>query len=397
MTKIKSRFRKALKRGMGASFLLVDRAWDRLKRSNGLVGLDDIEKVLMVEMQGIGDALAALPAAKALKERFPKARLTLISQKAAVDLFKSLSIFDEIIPLGINKSKLGVVDCIRSLPRLRKDEYDLLVVPSWSLRHTAVSLIVRSRAKLGYLHDYSFRMVYHNDYPVEVRGISCARRAGYSREEHIITRALKTIEPLGIEVKDALYEVEVLPGDRSEASALLKECGLDSENQEFIVIAPGAVWQGRTWSTNKWQRLIEMVSGKSDVVFFVIGSGEDREMFSSLCDGVRTFDLCGRTGLPQLMAVMEKSLCFIGVDSGPMHLAAALGKPVIALFGPNIPDVCGPKGRHCMVVQKEMACRPCDQEFCFVPEGKRCMDLINPEDVLDAYECLMTGISRGKD
>lgn len=397
MTRIKSRLRKKLKRGMGALFLVVDRVGDRLKKSNGLVEAEDIRKVLIAEMQGIGDALAALPAAKALKERFPKARLTLILQKAAVDLFRSLSIFDEIIPLGINKSRLGMVDFLRTLPRLRKDEYDLFVIPSWSLRHTAVSLVVRSKARLGYLHDHSFRMVYHNDYPVEVRRISCARTAKYSKEEHIITRALKTIEPLGIEVKDGRYEIEALPGQRAEASALLRKYGLDNGNQEFIVIAPAAVWKGRTWPLNKWKRLIELISRKRDVVFFVIGSREDREMFSSLCDGVRTFDLCGRTGLPQLMGVMDKSLCSIGVDSGPMHLAAALGKPVVALFGPNIPEVCGPKGRHCAVVQKEMACRPCDQEFCPVPEGKRCMDLISPEDVLVAYESLMSKTNVGKD
>ncbi len=366
----------------------MDRCKELLTVKNGPIDLDDIKKIVIVEMQGFGDALAVMPTAKILKEKFPDAKLTLISQKVARDLFKNSPLFDEIIPLGINKTKLGVTDFMRSISKLRQVEYDLLIVPSWSLRHTVVSLLIRSKAKLGYLHDYSLRLTYHNDFPVEARGIATRKEARYSKEEHIITRALKTLEPLGIQNNEARYQIEVSPKEKMYVSELLKRYGLN-EDQDFIIISPGAVWKERTWSLENWKRLIEMLSSRNNLKFIVIGSAEEREAYSFLCDGVRSYNLCGLLNLSQLAALIEKCFVFIGVDSGPMHLAAALNKPVIALFGPNIPEVSGPVSDLNFVVQKKMKCRPCNQDYCPIPKGKRCMDLISPDDVLKAYDHLI--------
>jgi lipopolysaccharide heptosyltransferase II len=396
MNETRSRARKGLKRAIGRSFLLVDRIVEKLRPSCSLFNSRDIRNILIVEMQGIGDALAMLPAVKALIQRFPEAKITLISQKVAVELFERLGYFDHIIPLGRNKSELGLADFIRSVPRLRREVYDLFVVPSWSIRHTAVSLLVRSKTKIGYLHDHSFKMVYHNDYTVEVRGLASTKKVKYYKEEHIITRALKAVEPLGVVANKESYEVEAGPKERKEIRELLQTFGAKNQDDQFIIIAPGAVWERRTWPPDKWKQLVEILTKKFRMDFFVVGSRADRHVASHICDGIRVFDLCGRLDLPQLMALMEKSRGFIGVDSGPMHLAAALGKPVVALFGPNVPEVCGPKGTQSVVVEKKMACRPCEQVFCPVPKGQRCMELIAPEDVARACDALLGRVAGKK-
>ena len=390
MISLKAISRRSLKKVLAQSFILLDRCKELIASKNMPIDLNDIKRILIVEMQGFGDTLAVLPTAKALKEKFPEAKLTLITQKVAKDLFKNSHIFDEIIPLGISKTKLGVTDFIRSISKLRQVEYDLLIIPSWSLRHTAVSLIIRSKAKLGYLHDYSLRLTYHNDFPVEARNIVTKKEAKYFKEEHIIIRALKTLEPLGIQNEEVRYQIEVFPKERIYVSELLQRRFGLNEGQDFIIISPGAVWKERAWSLKNWKKLIEMLSARNNLKFIIIGSAEERETYSLLCDGLRSINLCGQLNLSQLAALIEKCFAFIGVDSGPMHLAAALNKPVVALFGPNIPEVSGPKGDLNFVVQKEMQCRPCNQDYCPVPKGKRCMDLISPEDVLRAYNHLMT-------
>lgn len=389
MSRAKAVLRTLLKKTIAGCFILLERFKEGLTDRNSIIDLNDIKKILIVEMQGFGDALAAIPATKALKERLPGAKITLVSQKVAVDLFKDIPLFDELIPLGLDKTKLGISDFIPSIPRLRQAEYDLLVVPSWSLRHTAVSLIARAKAKVGYLHDHSMRVMYHNDYPVEAKGISIRREVTYFKNEHIVTRASKTIVALGIKNKDERYAIKVRPEDRTYISDLLKRYFNLDEEEKFVVISPGAVWKGRTWSMEKWKRLVESLASRNDPKFVIIGAGEERERHSFLCDGLRRFNLCGHANLSQLAALIERCLLFIGVDSGPMHLAAALDKPVIALFGPNIPEVSGPKGNLSYVVQKEMQCRPCNQDYCPIPKGKRCMDLIDPDDVLSAYKHLM--------
>ncbi len=390
MNKAKAVSRRILKKAIARCFACLDRWKEQLGDRSTLIDPNDIRKVLIVEMQGFGDALAVLPTAMALKEKLPEAKLSLISQKAVADLFRKLCIFDDIVPLGLNKKELGIGDFVRSISRLRQIEYDLLVVPSWSLRHTAVSLVVRSKAKVGYLHDYSYEMMYHNDYLVEARGLSSEKEARYVRDEHIITRALRTIEPLGIDDGEGRYQIEVFQKDRVYVSRLLRQCFGGVESQRFVVIAPGAVWKQRMWPMDKWKRLIEMISAGTDLKFAITGTREERKANSVLCDRIRSFNLCGDLNLSQLAALLERCFVFIGVDSGSMHLAAALGRPVVALFGPNIPEVCGPKGDLSCVVQEEMECRPCDQDYCPVTSGKRCMDLISPDEVLSAYSRLIT-------
>jgi len=386
MTKKKIFLRKLIKKIIAANFIFFDRLKEQINVGNNIQDLNSIKKILIVEMQGFGDVIAVFPTAEVLRARFPEARLTLISQKVAAELFKGLSLFDEIIPLGFNKTKLGMIDFIRSIPKLRRNEYDLFIVPSWSLRHTAVSLLVRSKARLGYLHDHSLQMLYHNDYRVEAKGIRSIRGiVTCFKEEHIITRALKTLAPLGIQPEDRQYHIEVSQTDAASILSFLKQNFKLDGNQKFIVIATGAVWKRRTWQLEKWKKLIDKLSQGNNRKFFVIGSREEQKRNNFLCDNVRIFNLCGHLSLSQIPALIKRSRIFIGVDSGPMHLAAALGKPVIALFGPNIPEVSGPKGSLCFVIQKEMKCRPCNQDFCFKPKGQRCMDLISPDDVIDIY------------
>jgi len=387
--------RKLLKKVVASAFFLLDLLREKIaSRAVIDVCCDCIKNICIVEMQGIGDALAVLPAATSLKQKFPKAGLTLISQKVTAELFQGLSLFQEIIPLGFNKSKLGVADFILSIPRLRENEYDLFIVPSWSLRHTAVSLLIRSKARVGYLHDHSRQMLYHNDYGVETRGMRSLHDVVYFKEEHIITRALKTLEPLGIQQAGvSQYHLEVSQADASFVLRFLKERYKLDADQKYIVMATGAVWKGRCWSPEKWKIFVEMLGQGNDLKFLLIGSREEEQKNNFVCDNVRTFNLCGHLSLSQLPALIARSHAFIGVDSGPMHLAASLGKPVIALFGPNIPGVSGPRGSLCAVVQKEMECRPCNQDFCPQPKGQTCMDLINPSDVMAAYKHLKQRMS----
>jgi ADP-heptose:LPS heptosyltransferase len=237
-------------------------------------------------------------------------------------------------------------------------------------------------------------MAYHNDYPVQARGIAIKKKTTYLKNEHIVTRALKTVEALGIVRSHKPYHLEACPEDRQYIlDVLVRHCGMD-ETKKFIVISPGAVWEGRTWSLEKWKKLMRLLADKDDLRFVVIGSSEERARHGCLCDGFQVFNLSGQLNLAQLAALIERCFLFIGVDSGAMHLSAAMGKPLIALFGPNIPEVCGPKGGLSIVVQEDMRCRPCNQDTCPVSKGRRCMDLIRPEDVLRAYDDLVARCRR---
>jgi ADP-heptose:LPS heptosyltransferase len=293
------------------------------------------------------------------------------------------------IALGYSKAKLGIKDFFRTIRELRKITFDLLVIPSWSLRHSVVGLLLKARAKVGYLHDYSLRAIYHNDYLVEVRGIHARGSGKYLRREHIVTRSLRAIEPLEIRANDDNPSIVVHPRDRGFIADLLNnEFGVD-QYARFVVCCPGAVWEHRKWRIDYWKQVFRQLRYQGISGVFVIGSPGEEALCESMCDGEFSFNLAGRLTILETAALLERCFVFLGVDSGPMHLAAALHKPVIALFGPNIPEVCGPQGELCCVIEKRLPCRPCDQEYCPVPAGERCMDAITPEDVMDAYGTLL--------
>jgi ADP-heptose:LPS heptosyltransferase len=383
----KKSLRKLLKKCLIVHLIILDRLLGSGPRR--VLEGEQIKKIVLLELQGIGDAVATIPTAKALKETFPDAKITLVTQRVAAGFFKGQPCYEEIVPLGYSKTELGIKDFLRTIRQLRKTTFDLLVIPSWSLRHSVVGLLLKARAKVGYLHDYSLRATYHNDYPVEIRGIRARGSGKYLRHEHIVTRSLRAIEPLGIRANEDSPSIVVHSRDRRFIADLLNnEFGVD-RYAKFVVCCPGAVWEHRKWRIDYWRDVIRQLRAHGMGKVFVIGSAGEHGLCATICDGEFSFNLAGRLTLPETVALLEAGSMFLGVDSGPMHLASSLKKPVIALFGPNIPEVCGPQGELCCVIEKKLPCRPCDQEYCPVPAGERCMDLITPEDVMDAYGTLM--------
>jgi ADP-heptose:LPS heptosyltransferase len=383
----KARLRKLLKKYLIVHLIILDRLLGR--RPKRILEGGQVKKIVFLELQGIGDAVATIPTAKALKEAFSGAKITLVTQSVAAGFFESQPCYDQVIALGYSKAKLGIKDFFRTIRELRKITFDLLVIPSWSLRHSVVGLLLKARAKVGYLHDYSLRAIYHNDYLVEVRGIRARGSGKYLRREHIVTRSLRAIEPLGIRANGDSPSIVVHPRDRGFIAELLNnEFGVD-QYARFVVCCPGAVWEHRKWRIDYWKEVFSQLRYQGISGVFVIGSPGEEALCESMCDGEFSFNLAGRLTILETAALLERCFVFLGVDSGPMHLASALHKPVIALFGPNIPEVCGPQGELCCVIEKKLPCRPCDQEYCPVPAGERCMDAITPEDVMDAYGTLL--------
>ncbi|MBW2174318.1 MAG: glycosyltransferase family 9 protein, partial [Deltaproteobacteria bacterium] len=236
--RVKKSVRKLLKKCLIVHLILLDRLFG--SRPRRVLEGKEIKNIVLLELQGIGDAVATIPTAKALKAAFPGAKITLVTQRVAAGFFEGQPYYEEVIPLGYSKTQLGIKDFFRTIRQLRKITFDLLVIPSWSLRHSVVGLLLKARAKVGYLHDYSLRATYHNDYPVEVRGIRARGRGQYLRREHIVTRSLRAIEPLGIRANEDSPSIVVHSRDRRFIADLLNnEFGAD-RYAKFVVCCPGA-------------------------------------------------------------------------------------------------------------------------------------------------------------
>jgi heptosyltransferase-2 len=196
---------------------------------------------------------------------------------------------------------------------------------------------------------------------------------------------LELVRALGLPADDVLPTMEVREQTHRRADALLEGAGVDL-SRPLVGFAPGAAYgHAKRWPPPRVAELIVRVARESGATSVLVGAAGDRgagrEIESSLPPGVRVVNLIGRTDLRQLAGVIARCRGFVSNDSGAMHLAAALGVRVAAIFGPTDDRVTAPLGDHAVLVH-QVFCRPCMLRDC--PIDHRCMKGITVDAVFNA-------------
>jgi lipopolysaccharide heptosyltransferase II len=152
-----------------------------------------------------------------------------------------------------------------------------------------------------------------------------------------------------------------------------------------VVLHPGARWASKIWPAASWAQLADRLSREKNLTVVITGSPGDRALAAQIEAQMqeKAWNLAGRTSLKELAGIMQKARLAITADTGPMHLAAALGTQVVALFGPTAPGRTGPFGAGHRVVRLGVECSPCFQRYCPQP---RCLTALSPDAVLAAVE-----------
>jgi lipopolysaccharide heptosyltransferase II len=203
---------------------------------------------------------------------------------------------------------------------------------------------------------------------------------------HALDRGLRLLHALGIPDSQVLYDLPIGKEEERAAEQLLVESGVRSE-QPFVAINPVAKWPTKLWAAERFRELAEGLLRKGFQVVFT-GSKEDRplidEITGMLSSPVSRLD--GRTTLKVLAAAFRSASVVVSTDTGPMHLAAAVGTPVVALFGPTAPWRTGPYGESHVVLRAGVRCSPCFSKSCKSTELEpmACMNRITVEQVVDA-------------
>ncbi len=201
-------------------------------------------------------------------------------------------------------------------------------------------------------------------------------------EVHALIRGMMLLEPIGIQSREAVFNLPVLDQDRDAANDLLMHCGIKTP-ELLVAVNPMAKWETKLWDNLKFanlaDRLIEQAN--ADVIF--TGGQEDREAIEDIISSMkaRAANLAGKTDLKTLAALYEKTSIVVSTDTGPMHLAAAIGTSVVALFGPTAPWRTGPFGASHKIIRANLECSPCFKRQCNTID---CMKQITVDQVFDA-------------
>jgi len=339
-------------------------------------------KILIVKLSAIGDVLHTLPALCALRRHRPRARIDWVVEAAAADLLRGHPDLDRIIvsrrrtwlrDLGDRRRRAAALDGMRRfLAELRRTRYDLVLDFQALLKSALVVALARGRSRVGF--DRGLAHMEHSYHVLD------RRIAPPSMEVHALERNLMMIRALGVPARRVEYRLAMGPAEERAVDRLLG--GLDRRGP-LVAVNPVAQWPTKLWPEARFAALAGRLQARYDARVVLTGGSGDREAVGRIAAGMArpALDLAGRTSLRALAALYRRARCVISTDTGPMHLAAAVGTPVVALFGPTAPWRTGPHGAGHQVVRAPAVCAPCFKRRCI---AGGCMDRIPVERVMAA-------------
>ncbi len=333
-----------------------------------------LKKVLIIKPSSLGDIIHALPVANALKEAAPEINIDWAVFKAYEPLLAVHPSITNIIAL--DRQRGGFREISRFARALRAEKYDAVIDLQGLLRSGLMTLACRAGTKIGFKNAREGAGLFYNE---KIRVPSL--------EMHAVDRYLLTLGALGIAPpRTPQFNIATGPADLAEAGRILENAGID-EGEEFAAIAPSARWITKRWDAEKFSRLAVMLKERRGLKYIFIGSANEAGVMSGREDIVGVESLAfGKTSLKGLAALLGRARLMITNDSGPMHIAAAMGTEVLAIFGPTISGRTGPYGRGHRVITSGAACSPCLKRECPEKNNMTCMKDITVEDVFRAAE-----------
>jgi heptosyltransferase-1 len=337
--------------------------------------------ILIVKLSAIGDVIHTLPSLAALRRLYPEAHITWVVEEAASGLVLHHPLLNRVIIFRrkkwIEDLKKGNFQSVRQdtcsfLEELRSRRYDLVIDFHGLLKSAMVVLASGGKRKLGY------------DSWQELSGLFLNEKIPEDMNKHAVDRYLDFPRYLGADPGPAEFILPVNAETESRSRMLMDSYSLASK--KFIAVNPVAYWETKLWDNEKFADLADLIKDrmKLDVVF----TGSRKEDAADIVSRMRGegINLGGETTLTELACIYKDALAVISTDSGPMHLAAATGTPVIALFGPTDPARTGPYGTGHVIIRADLSCSPCLLKKC---PTRKCMTDIQPEQVLAAVEKLL--------
>ncbi len=337
-------------------------------------------KILLIKMSSMGDVIHALPAACALRERFPRAFITWLVDQRFSAIVRGHPAVDEVVAAPSPKALAAWprADLLRATvqyalaPALRRRNFDLVIDLQGLFRTGVLAAATGARRRVGFANAREGAAVFYT------------RRHHIPRSLHAVDRCLQLIAPLGA---DGLARYELSPSlpAQTRARKELAQAGLE-DGTPYLVISPRSANPIKEWPAERFAQLAQTLWQKHRLPSVLIGTRADeaaaRWIARQAGEGVLV-----RIGTPLevSMALIAGSRGMVANDSGPLHLAVALGRPVVGIYGPTDPARTGPYGQGEGVVRENTSCAACRGRRWRVA-GHTCLTELAMERVLRAVE-----------
>jgi heptosyltransferase-2 len=335
----------------------------------------EFENILVRATNWVGDTVMSLPALHALRERFPSARISILARPWVASLYSREPFCDELIPYEAPKGWTGLGKKWTAASELRPRNFDCAILFQNAFESAALVWLARIPVRIGYSRDARGWLLTH-PVPVPSIGETPPHQRFYYLE--LLKRA-KLITGYSSEAPVKLSGA--LAAAESGRKRFL-ECGLTGS---VIGVSPGAAYGGaKRWLPDRFADAALRIANERNASVAIFGSKEETSICEFVCHrieaaGVTSVNFGGATTLEQFIELAAACEVFLTNDSGPMHIASALGVPTVAIFGPTDEKATGPIGLHTRIVREPVECSPCLLREC--PIDHRCMVRISTDRV----------------
>jgi len=339
-------------------------------------------EVLFIRFSSLGDVLLTTPAVKSLKESLPESRITYLTKGAFAPLLEENPSVDRIVRLEGSSEGVGLSALIRLCRGMGK--YDVVVDLHGNVRSRIACASISSGRTLRYVKHALRRRLW-------VMGWG---RSGMGEvRKHVVERYLDALKPLGVNAGPSAPVLNIREDEMEHAAEIVRGKGLQDPSR-YGVLVPGARWQNKRWTAEGFSRVGEWLRDVAGMEVVLAGDREDKEWTDEISRrlGGNGIQLTGGTDVRELAAVLKGALIVVGNDSGPGHIATAVGTPLVSLFGPTSEAFgFGPFGERARIVSHDVDCRPCSLHGgSKCPRGSRiCLEGIDAQEVVEAVRDVM--------
>ncbi len=336
----------------------------------------EYRRILIIKPSSLGDIVHALPTLAALRRRFPLAHIAWLVKRQWAGLLERVEGLDAVWSV-----EPTVGGWLSQVPRLREAGFDLAVDLQGLFRSGAMTWLAGCPARIGFANGREGSPFFYTQ-----------RVSVPSPDLHAVDRCLLLAEALGASVQgEPAFHFRIVEEDRKEVARLLGRHGLSGSpaspmKDAWIAVNVAARWPTKRWPPAYFASAIDQLQREGLGPAVLIGGPDERPAAQAVKALMKTelLDLTGETRPGLLPALLKSAALLLTNDSGPMHVAAAVGTPVVALFGPTSPMQTGPYGKQHAVLTSGVACSPCFSRRCRNRVRLECLTTIAPEQALDA-------------
>ena len=332
-----------------------------------------INNILIRAVNWLGDAVMTIPAIGAVRTSFPGARITLLANPLVAELFTPHEWIDEVVVYHRKGSHAGLRGKLAIAEELKKHRFDLAILLQNAFDAALLAWLARIPRRMGYQTDCRGLLLTHG-----------SRVLDETRRLHQVEYYLAMLKEQGITTGDRRLLLTVTQEEERDVAEMLKVEGV-GEGDFLLGINPGATYgSAKRWYPERFAQVAVELSRRWGARVVITGGANEADIAGEIeaAMGGECLNMTGRTSVRTLMALIRRCNFFITNDSGPMHIAAAFGVPLVAIFGPTDHTTTSPFSERAAVVRQDTECAPCLLREC--PTDHRCMAGVLSGDVVAA-------------